>query len=618
MMSFDFGPVGVLATANGGPFTVSPAGPSTQMDDDYVYQIVFDSSCPAFALQNGAGEGMLFGSADGNLYSGSAMPPHVYWNCTTGGCGYMTACDPITYQFTATFTPQAAGFQQCVARIYTHSGSGGSDGSNTITFSGSGTQAMYAISADQTAIHFGSVPMGSTATHTVTVTNTGSGSVDVTDTNLDGTGTFLISPVSGSMITLPLNGDSQQYSVTCTPPGTAFYASAIHFTTPSGQGGIDVPVTVDCTGIALQVGISPNPIDFGTNLLHGSAVTRMVTITNNSSTSFNVSGFGFMGSPPRISYFGVPGTATIVSGGSVNVTVKYDPSAEDTSGSLGAMTFTAGTTPLSVPIIGKTLIGSLGANPAAVDFGPVCAGGNAAMDVTIMTNADGPVTVNPPVAPPAAPFTATATTSLPKQLGAGGQGSITVHATVAPPSTFAAGPVSSMFGLSTNIPAMATVTVPLTATVLAGGASPTPTSLSFGPVMVDGTSQGKTVTLTNCGGTDLTINDARVTGASPNDFTIAAPANYAMLNKTLHQGESQMFLVQLTPRANGDKTATMLIEYADGSFAQVPLDGAGFGGSGSAGSAKDRETYYACGAGRPIGLLPFAFVLLVWRRRIRR
>lgn len=627
--SYDFGPVSLGFVASGGPFTVKPAGGSAQMDNDYIQAIKFDTMCPDFALQDGGGAGyggMMIGSSDGNLYAVNGGP-HIYWNCTgtsgsgtgaAGGTG-TTGCLPVTYQFDATFTPSSTNPQQCVARVYTMSGSGAGPGSsNTITFSGSGQGSSYSISASPTKLDFGTVQQGSSsASQTVTVTNTGTSNITISGFYNDVV--YNVVPSVGNPVSL-VPGMGQTYTIYCAPSDTSSHDDMLIFT---GNGSASATVTLACTGTSLNLGILPEPVDFNSQLVGAPPQTRTVTITDpTGSPPVNLTGWGFTNQPPRISFAQQPlSMVNLVGGASTQVIIKYDPSAPDTSGSLGSFVFTANGTPYSVPLIGTTLVGSLGANPASVDFGPVCAGGaGSAIDVQVSTNAAGAVKVTN-VEPPSAPFGASAA-GIPATLAGGGMGSITVHASIAPAGNAMPGPIASAIKLDTNIPGSgATVTIPVSATVLQGGIGITPASVSFGPEMLHTLSEGKQIVLTNCGSAALTIMDARISPPTETEFSIEAPANPAMLNKTLQLGESQMFAVQFKPSIIGHQAAKLVLD-TDAGLKEIPLDGDGYGGSGGSGGGKERETYYACSTGGPVGMLPLALagigLALAGRRRRRR
>jgi Abnormal spindle-like microcephaly-assoc'd, ASPM-SPD-2-Hydin len=101
-----------------------------------------------------------------------------------------------------------------------------------------------------------------------------------------------------------------------------------------------------------------------------------------------------------------------------------------------------------------------------------------------------------------------------------------------------------------QVPLSATGTAPPTASV-------SPTSLSFGYVRVGSTSSSKTVTVTDSGGSALTINGVSRTGANPGNFVITS--NTCRAGTRLSPGETCTIAVAARPRARGMRTATLRI-----------------------------------------------------------
>ncbi|MDX1532478.1 MAG: choice-of-anchor D domain-containing protein, partial [Rhodothermales bacterium] len=100
-----------------------------------------------------------------------------------------------------------------------------------------------------------------------------------------------------------------------------------------------------------------------------------------------------------------------------------------------------------------------------------------------------------------------------------------------------------------------------------------PTSLGFGSITV-GSSNAKTLTVSNAGDADLTVSDVTIGGADAGAFSLAGgtPTSF-----TLAPGGSQDLSVVFSPSSAGDKSATLTIESDasnDASF-DVPLSGEG-------------------------------------------
>jgi hypothetical protein len=607
----DFGVVMVGSGSGYGPITVRPA---TGSDDDHIAKIAFTNSCPDFKLMPGGGMGVLMGSSDGNLYS-VGNDPHVFNMCTfMFQNGSSITCTPVTYTFGASFTPSSPTSQSCTARIYTYAATGGSDSSQTVTFSGSGSGSSYSMSVQPTSYYFGTVSTtGMSGPKDIVVSNTGTAPLHLSWSASDMTH-FMISPSFTTPI--PPQG-SGTFTVTCYHPAVGLNSTMLSFMTSEGASG---SASLTCDGVSSNVSV--DPIDFGTVDIGSMPADVQVTFRNSGGAPASLSGFTISTALPtgEVTFDSTPPlTVPVAPGGSaMPFKVRYRPMTQSTTGSLGQLMFSDGTNSLSAPISGNAVVASIGTNPASVDFGPVCAGTSTAQDVTVQTNAAGAVRVSA-LSSSGAPFNATTADVLPKVLGGNGAGKVTVNASVAPPSTQAAGVLTGSFTLTTDIPNMPTRDVALSATVITAGLTPTPGSVSFSSVQVGDMSEGKSVVVANCGADDLVIG-ARLSGASPGDFVIESPADFANLQKTLKNGESLTLLVQMTPKTNGDKSAVLLIDHGDGSMpVQVTLDGTGYGGSDATTTTpKNRETYYACSTGRPFALVPVGLVVAWLARRRRR
>jgi len=117
---------------------------------------------------------------------------------------------------------------------------------------------------------------------------------------------------------------------------------------------------------------------------------------------------------------------------------------------------------------------------------------------------------------------------------------------------------------------MHTTTVNLTVSNLAPAVSLSPTSLTFGKVLVGGTSAGKTVILTNSGSATLNISNVVVSG----DFAQTTSTNPC--GSTLAVGQSCKIKVVFTPTQIGTRTGTLSIyDDAPNSPQTVPLSGTG-------------------------------------------
>ncbi|HEX4785996.1 MAG TPA: choice-of-anchor D domain-containing protein [Candidatus Sulfotelmatobacter sp.] len=193
----------------------------------------------------------------------------------------------------------------------------------------------------------------------------------------------------------------------------------------------------------------------------------------------------------------------------------------------------------------QTASGTLSLGAASVDFGPVVAGSSKTLTVNATNTGAASVTVS------SAAFSSLSfelsAPALPMALLAG---QTTPVSLVFSPK--AAGAFTGTLSITSNA-SDSSVTVPLTGTgVTAGGLSPNPASLDFGTVKT-GTSQSLLETLTNNGGSSVTISQVGISGTG---FTLSG----ATQNVTLTAGQSTSFNVTYAPTstaaASGSVTVT--------------------------------------------------------------
>ena len=219
--------------------------------------------------------------------------------------------------------------------------------------------------------------------------------------------------------------------------------------------------------------------------------------------------------------------------------------------------------------------GQLTVNPSNVNFGSVSVGSSQTQSITL-TNSGGPKLTITQATLSGTGFTLSGL-SYPVTL-AGGQ-SVTCNVTFTPQSTGTdSGSVSIAFstqgsngkGNHVLIQGSSTaVTLPVSGTgVTSGQLTANPTSLGFGSVQV-GSSQTLAETLTNSGGTSVTISAATTTGSA---FT----ASGLNLPITLGAGKSVTFSVSFAPQSGGSVTGSLVISSNGSNLTlSVPLTGTG-------------------------------------------
>jgi hypothetical protein len=358
---------------------------------------------------------------------------------------------------------------------------------------------------------------------------------------------------------------------------------------------------LDCNGINSTITATPSPIVFN-QVLVGNSGMQSTTLQNTGGSPVMVDNFQLMASGGDVAFATPPAPQMLAGGGMMTVDVTYTPVAPHPAGAIGTMSFrVGGTATQSVGIQGEAAAGTVGTNPATVEFGPLCAG-NASKPLAIFANGPGRIMLSA-VTPPAAPFTSTAASAVLQPNHANEATSMITLGSTTP------GEYNGVIGLSTNIPG-AQPSVPVHATLLPPGVGATPDKAQFGSIPVTSTTTGREIVFTNCSSGTVVVTGAHVTGPATADFTIVAPADPA---QSLAQFDQEKFLVVMTPHALGLRSAQLVIDH-DGTTSTADLEGTGLGSGGT----KDRETYYACTTGHPSNLAPLALALMLARRRRRR
>lgn len=208
--------------------------------------------------------------------------------------------------------------------------------------------------------------------------------------------------------------------------------------------------------------------------------------------------------------------------------------------------------------------GSLVVASASLNFGTVAVGNSKTMNQTVTNQAGVAVTITGASAsgsgfqmggPP-----------LPLTLAAGQ--STAINVTFAPKT---AGTPSGTISLTTDLPSAPTITFSVTGTAVAAGqVAANPASLSFGSVQM-GSSKSLSVTVTNSGGSSVTISQATTSGPG---FSLAP----ASLPITLGAAQNTTFSVTFTPQSAGSASGNLTVtSNASNPTLNVPLSGSAAG-----------------------------------------
>jgi len=428
-------------------------------------------------------------------------------------------------------------------------------GKSSSTPAPSQNDAAGSLGASTLTLDFGTVPLASNKTLTVTATNNGTSNLTVSNITLSAPQFTLTQPNIPVTITA---GQSSTLSVVFAPTAVGNLSGSMTVTSNASNS----PLTVSLSGAgaaAGQLSDSPASLSFG-SLPIGNNQTLQATLTNVGNSSVTISQANTTGAGFSVSGWSLP--LTLVVGQSTSFNVVFAPQASGAVNGNVALVSDAINSLLNLPVSGAGLApGSLSANPPSANFSNVVVGNNQSVSETLTNSSGSSVTI-----------THTATTgtgfsinglNLPVTLASGQ--STTFNVVFTPPS---AGNVSGNVVIASNA-SNGTLNIPLAGSAVQPGTlTPTQPSINFGNVQV-GNNKSLSETITNTGGSDVTISQAKATGTGFSVSGIVPPL-------TLSVGQSITFSVVFTPPSAGSDSGNLAITSdASNSTLNIPLAGIG-------------------------------------------
>jgi hypothetical protein len=420
------------------------------------------------------------------------------------------------------------------------------------------------LTATPSSISFGSAPVGSIQSQVVTLTNPGSATVQITQATSAGPNFT----VSGLNLPATLAGGQ---SITCNLAFTPQVFGALNgrvtlaFTvTYPGHGGTinyayyRVHVSLSGTGVGASVGqLTPSAtsLSFGNTTVGGSQ-TLVETLTNSGGASVTISAVGATSS---FSTSAVSLPVTLGPGQSVSFSTTFSPTSAGSSTGTLAITSTASNPALNVSLSGAGVTaGQLTTSPASLAFSNVLVGSTQTLPETLTNSGGTSVTIS---AAGATSSFSTTGLSLPATLNPGQSVSFSVafSPTSAATTSGSLTLTSNASNPSVNLPLSGTGTTP-------GHLASNPASLNFGSVP-SGTTATLSETLTNSGGSSLTVSQLTSSAAAFSVSGIAPPF-------TLTAGQSVTFTVAFAS-AGTSTTGSLGVTDSANSGVSVPLSGTG-------------------------------------------
>ena len=504
------------------------------------------SQMQSLTLTNAGGSKLTITQATSSLgvftLSGLSYPVTLY-------AGQSASCK-------ITFSPQSAVTSSGSLAITFHNRHYNNSYTMTVPVSGTGVNSGQ-LTSTPTSLGFGSVNTGSSGSLTETLTNSGGTSVTISAASSSGSGFSL------SGLTLPTTltaGQSVSFSMKFSPIASGSVTGNLAVTSNAANSALNVPLTG--TGIAPgQLTSTPASLSLG-SVTTGATGSTTETLTNSGGTSVAISAASTTGSGFSLSGLSLPTTLNV--GQSVSFSVMFSPTASGgVTGNL-AITSNAANSTINVPLTGTGITpGQLTSTPTGLGFGSVATGSSASLTETLTNSGGTSVTISA-ASTTGSGFSLSGLT-LPTTLTAGQSVIFSMKF-----SPTAGGGVTGNLAITSNA-ANSTINVPLTGTGISPGQlTSTPTNLGFGSVAT-GSSASLTETLTNSGGSALTISQITPSGTGFAFSGITLPV-------TLSAAQSATFTVSFAPQSAGNTTGSLLIaSNASNPTLSVGLTGAGTG-----------------------------------------
>jgi hypothetical protein len=474
------------------------------------------------------------GTASGTEFSISGLNP------TTLNPGQTTS-------FTAKFAPTATGSATGAVTITSNA----SNPTLTVDLVGVGTQPH--LSANPSAVSFGSLAVGNSALISVTLSNTGTGSVAISSGSASGSG-FSMSGLSAATLSA---GQSTSFTVKFAP--TAAGAATGNVSIASSAPGSPLAIPLSGTATQAQPGLAINPtnIPFG-NIAVGSTSSQNVTLTNTGNAVVNVTGATASGTG-----FGLSGLSaqSINPGASVTFSATFTPTTAGNATGTIAVSSNSPNSPATITLSGTGAQGQLSASPTSANLGTVSIGSSNSQTITLSNTGSAALSLSQANVIGTG-FSISGMTGLPMTINAGANKTFNV---VFAPTT--SGSATGTVQLVSNAP-NSPVSIALSGTgqTATQTLSANPSSLNFSNVN-DGSSASLNVTLTNTGNSNVTISGAIASGAG---FSASGVAS-----TTLAPNQTATLTVTFAPTTAGAVTGNVAVNSNASNSPTIGVSGTG-------------------------------------------
>ena len=386
----------------------------------------------------------------------------------------------------------------------------------------------------------GKVRIGASMTHSATLINSGSSRVTVKQATVTGRG-FRMSGLSFPLILSP--GQNKSFSITFTPQLAGAASGSVAVTSDAPDSVVSVAVSAVAVGSGTLVS-NPSSLSFG-SVQVGKTQTLSAGLTNSGTASVTISQASVSGTGFRFSGLSLP--LTLAPGQGAAFSVTFTPQSDGSASGAVSFATDASTGGLIVPLVatGAAAAGSsLSSTPSSVGFGNVQLGTPKTVSGTLTNSGSASITIAQ--AKVIGTGFAVGGLNLPATLASGQSRAFNV--TFTPQSGGSASGSLSIVSDASN----ATLTIPLSAnTATIGALSTSDSSLDFSSVPV-GSTNTLSETLSNTGGSSVTVTQANVIGTGFKVTGLSLPM-------TLSPGQSFTFGTVFAPVTGGSATGSISV-----------------------------------------------------------
>ena len=443
---------------------------------------------------------------------------------------------------------------------------------NILNAFSAGSSSAPAVSLSPSSLSFAGQAVGSSsAAQSVTLTNSGTAALSISGIAITGANAADFGQSNTCPASLAVNA-SCSISVTFSPSAGGARAATVSIT--DNVPGSPQTIALSGTGATSAVSLSPSSVSFGSVALGARSAAKSLTLTNSGTAPLAVSGVAVTGANAgdfaETNNCPVP-PATLAVSATCTLSVTFSPTASGSRAATVQITDNAADSPQSAPLSGTGvgLAPAVSLAPASLSFGSQQVGStSSAQSITLTNSGNAALAISSIAVSGSNAGDFAQTNTCPASLAAGASCSIAV--TFAPTATGARTASVQVTDNAGDSPE----SVSLSGSGSTPAASLSPSSVSFGSVLLGNTSPAQSVTLTNSGSAPLSISGIAVTGANAGDF--AETDNCPVPPATLGASATCTLSLTFSPTASGSRAAAVQItDNAADSPQRVQLGGTG-------------------------------------------